>query len=426
MNLPVICYAGMTHLGLVSAVASAEKGFSVTCFDIDPERIEKLSKGVLPVVEPDLDTLFTKNSARLSFTSEVRDLAGCDVIYIAQDVPTDDTGASDLQPIADLIGVVGSHMRPGSTLVILCQVPPGFTRGLPAVNGHMYYLVETLIFGRAVERALYPERFIVGCADPKVALPEPLSRYLGAFGCPILPMRFESAELAKISINCFLVSSVSTSNTLAELCERIGADWSEIVPALRLDKRIGAQAYLSPGLGIAGGNLERDLATVCRLGDAEGTDVRVVRSWMLNNAHRRHWALRTLHEHVLHAGPEPTLAILGLAYKKDTNSIKNSPSLGLIEHLAPYPIRFHDPVVPSDAVAHPKSSPCASAIEACKDVQAAVIMTPWDEYARLDPTKIAEALAGDIVIDPYGVLSTAKTSAAGLRHFVLGSQTSRG
>ena len=115
------------------------------------------------------------------------------------------------------------------------------------------------MFGRAVERATKPERFIVGSPDPGSALPPALDTYLRSFGCPILPMRLESAELAKISINCCLVASVSVTNTLAELCERIGADWSEIAPALRLDKRIGPFAYLSPGLGLAGGNLEREI-----------------------------------------------------------------------------------------------------------------------------------------------------------------------
>src|SRR3970282_1279053 len=152
-------------------------------------------------------------------------------------------------------------------IVVLAQVPPAFTRGKQRPGRLLYYQVETLIFGRAVERALQPERYIVGCADPALPLPPAYQGFLQAHGCPILPMRYESAELAKISINMFLVASVSTANTLAELCEKTGAEWSEIVPALKLDKRIGPHSYLAPGLGIAGGNLERDLATVCRFAD---------------------------------------------------------------------------------------------------------------------------------------------------------------
>ena len=124
-------------------------------------------------------------------------------------------------------------------MVVLCQVPPGFTRRLPLPPERLFYQVETLVFGRAVERATRPERYMVGCADPAKPLPKPFATLLGAFGCPILPMRYESAELAKIAINCCLVASVTVANTLAGLSERIGADWSEIMPALKLDARIG-------------------------------------------------------------------------------------------------------------------------------------------------------------------------------------------
>ena len=237
--LPVIGFAGMTHLGLVSGVAASEKGFTVVCFDPDPARIDPIARGTLPVSEPQLDDLVTKNKARLQFTTEPAALAACDVVYVAPDVPTDDQGKSDLGPINVMLEKVFGATREDAVIVVLSQVPPGFTRGKLRPGRILYYQVETLIFGRAVERALLPERYIVGCADPLEPLPAPYAAFLGAHGCPVLPMRFESAELAKISINMCLVSSVSTANTLAELCEKIGADWSEIVPALKLDRRIG-------------------------------------------------------------------------------------------------------------------------------------------------------------------------------------------
>ena len=132
-----------------------------------------------------------------------------------------------------LIGDVAATMRPDAIMVVLSQVPPGYTRALGVLPPQrLYYQVETLVFGQAVERATKPERTIVGCADPAAPLDPRFRAVLDAFGCPILPMRYESAELAKISINCCLVASVTVGNTLAELCERIGADWSEIAPAL--------------------------------------------------------------------------------------------------------------------------------------------------------------------------------------------------
>ena len=135
-------------------------------------------------------------------------------------------------------------------------------------------------------------------------------------------MRYESAELAKISINMCLVAMVSTANTLAEICEHIGADWSEIVPALRLDKRIGQYAYLSPGLGISGGNLERDLATVLRYSEKYKTDGGVVTSWIKNSRHRKDWAWATFKNLGLDKKPEAQVAVLGLTYKENTHSLK--------------------------------------------------------------------------------------------------------
>ena len=124
-------------------------------------------------------------------------------------------------------------------------------------------------------------------------------------------MRYESAELAKISINCCLVASVSTANTLAELCERIGADWSEIVPALKLDRRIGQYSYLTPGLGLSGGNLERDLATVIRFAEANETDAGVVEAWVSNSTWRKDWPFRTYRDLIRPMlGDSPRLAIL--------------------------------------------------------------------------------------------------------------------
>jgi UDPglucose 6-dehydrogenase len=421
MSKPKIAFVGMTHLGLNSAVAVAERGFTVVGFDPDPARITPLAVGKLPVLEPQLPELFAKNRDHLTFTTNSAALAECDVVYVAPDVPTDDYGVSDLGPIRELIAIIKPVLPRVATMVILSQVPPGFTRSLEAEwPTPLYYQVETLIFGRAVERAMYPERYIVGCADPGKPLPPPFAQLLGAFGCPILPMRYESAELAKISINMCLVGSVSVANTLAELCERIGADWSEIVPALRLDKRIGPHSYIAAGLGIAGGNLERDLATVCRLADAEGTNAGIVRAMVANSGYRRHWPLRTLHERVFATKPDAVVAVLGLAYKQDTASIKNSPSLSLLAQLHPYAIRAFDPAVQASPQFHPRLMAAQSALAACEGADVLVVMTPWPEFRRLSAKAIAAKLRGRIIIDPYAALDGESCRSAGLEYITLG------
>lgn len=418
---PVVGFAGMTHLGIVSATGVASAGFETICFDPDAALVERLQAGKLPVVEPDLDDLLKTNGARQQFTASKQDLARCDVVYVSPDVATDDAGRSDTTVLRGLIDMVAPVLGPQACLVVLSQVEPGFTRAMTApTEDRRYYQVETLVFGRAVERAIKPERYIVGCADPSRPLNSNFSAVLEAFGCPILPMGYESAELAKISINCCLVASVSVANTLAELCEGIGADWSEIAPALKLDRRIGPYSYLSPGLGIAGGNLERDLATVCRMAEAKDTDAGVVQAWIKNSRHRRDWVARTIKRVLLDGKPHATLAVWGLAYKENTHSVKNSPSLATIAQVPDAHLRVHDPVVQASAVKHAHVESCNSPLAAARGADALLIMTPWPQYRQIASAQVAEALAGRIVIDPYAVLDRAAASAAKLDYYTLG------
>ena len=419
MKKPTIGFAGMTHLGLVSGVSASEKGFEVVCFDPDAARIAALGRKELPVSEPQLDQLVAKNAARIRFTSASADLNACEVIYVAPDVPTDDRGASDLALINDLLERVFGAAREDAVIVVLSQVPPGFTRSRQRPDRNLYYQVETLIFGRAVERALQPERYIVGCADPSQPLPASYRAFLEAHGCPILPMRYESAELAKISINFFLVSSVTTSNVLAEVCEKIGADWAEIIPALRLDRRIGPHAYLSPGLGIAGGNLERDLATVLDLAGKRGTDEAVIRSWQTNSARRRQWSLEWLNKEIYAKIEDPLVGIWGLAYKQDTHSTKNSPSLELIRNLKGRRIRVHDPAAEVEA-AEFGFVRCREPSDAASGADALVVMTPWALYGDERATEVIGRMKGRLVLDPYARLNEQEYRSAGFDYRRLG------
>ncbi|MBI4294384.1 MAG: UDP-glucose/GDP-mannose dehydrogenase family protein [Betaproteobacteria bacterium] len=426
MTLPLIGFAGLTHLGLVYGASALAKGFRVVAFDPDAQLVERLNSGQLPVLEPGLDDLYREHGAKVEFSTDERALQKADIVFISGDVATDDSGRSDLTRTNALIASATRQLRSEALLVVLCQVPPGFTRTLAVPLERRFYQVETLVFGQAVERALHPERFIVGCADPERDLPATYQALLSAFGCPVLRMGYESAELSKIAINCCLVASVSVANTLAELCERIGAAWPEIVPALKLDRRIGQYAYLAPGLGIAGGNLERDLATVIRFANEHGTDSGVVRAWVQNSTHRRDWAAHTIREALLDAKPEATVAVWGLAYKENTHSVKNSPSLATIAQLPGTRLKLHDPVVSASAVNHANAEAATDPLAAARDADALMILTPWPQYRSIAPAEIARALRGRIVLDPYGVLDLKAALAAGLDLYTLGRPPLRG
>lgn len=414
--------AGLTHLGIVTAAGLANRGFRVVAWDPDPTRPSRLATGDAIISEPGLADLLHTHRDRLIFTETIGDLAAADLVYIAADVPTDDQGASDLDGIHSLVDDVTHVLNPAAILTILCQVPPGFTRRQKHPTKRLYYQVETLIFGRAVERAVAPERYIIGCHDPAEPLPPALRGVLSAPGCPILTMRYESAELAKIAINCFLVAQVTTTNTLAEVCEGIGADWGEIAPALRLDRRIGPHAYLAPGLGIAGGNLERDLATVSGLSRRNNTESGTVDAWRVNSQWRKGWLMRRLEEAMSTLPDDPRIAVLGLAYKENTDSIKNSPAIALLERLQGRRVRVHDPVV------QPENAPSwvdmrGSPLQACDRADVLVIATPWPEYRDLDLGQIGVAMSGKRLIDPYGIFAGQDPTRRGFVWDRLGART---
>lgn len=421
MTKPTIGFVGMTHLGLVSGVAASQKGFKTICFDIDKTKINDLLSGNLPVSEPQLEDLVNSNSDHLVFTASPNDLAECDVIYVAPDVSTDDYGQSDLGILNNLLEIVYRVASLKVAIVILSQVPPGYTRSKWDGARPLYYQVETLIFGRAIERALFPERYIIGCANPGDPLPKDYQNFLDSYECPILPMRYESAELAKISINMFLVASVTTTNTLAELCEKIGANWSEISPALRLDKRIGPHAYLSPGLGISGGNLERDLATVCNYAKRYESDAGMVHAWIANSQHRKGWPVKQLGELINLQNAANVIGILGLAYKEDTHSTKNSPAIKAISNLQGVAIKVYDPIVVWKNDWHPNSLVTSNAQEVLVGINALMILTPWAEFKNeIFLNLIASQLKQTPIIDPYNLIPLSLIERNKLQVYSLG------
>jgi UDPglucose 6-dehydrogenase len=417
----VIAFIGLSHLGINYSLATAAKGFHVIGYDPNEELCENLNKGRFPVSEPGLEDLFKNHQKCVRFTSNLQDLASCELIFTGLDVKTDSGNRSDLEPLNQLIESTLPFLKPSSTLVVLSQVTPGYTRNLSRRIGikQIYYQVETLIFGRAVERAMKPERFILGCSNPTLPLPQVYGKWLESFQCPVLPMRYESAELAKIAINFFLVSSVSTTNTLAELCEKIGADWSEIESSLRLDARIGTKAYLTPGLGLSGGNLERDLQTFRDMANERGADWRLIQAWDSNSSRRRDWALHLLKQN-LPSHQNQQLAIWGLAYKENTHSTKNSPALALIEAIPDFEKRAYDPQVRLETKTYPKFSQVSDPLTACDKADALVIMTPWAEFRDIKLRDVSKAMRGRLILDPFGMLNAKEVQEFGFKYFKLG------
>lgn len=424
----MIGFVGLSHLGINYSHATIAKGFKVLAYDENHEYCNDLRKGVFPIQEPGLTDLYTAHNENISYTSSPADLRQCDIIFFALDISTDKDNNSDTSYLEKLVEQSVPHTKKGVTLIFLSQVPPGWTRlqlskirqlsknNIKAV----YYQVETLIFGCAVERALYPERYIIGCESPKECIPTIYQEWLDAFRCPILPMRYESAELTKISINMFLASIVTTTNTLAELCEKIGANWSEIIPALKLDKRIGKHAYIKPGLGISGGNLERDLVTISKLSKKHKTESGVVKSIGINSLHRKEWLYRTVSASLEKETSNKKVAILGLSYKEETNSIKNSPSINLVKQMPEVKKHVYDPMVKIQDNKYTNLTQSDTAIETCQDSDILVIATPWEEFKDFNLCEASNKMSGKVIIDPFAVLNYAEVLKYGFEYKTLG------
>jgi UDPglucose 6-dehydrogenase len=421
----MIGFIGLSHLGLVYSLATAAKGFDVVAYDPDDTLTAECTAGKFPIEAPGFSELFAQHHPWIRYTSDETALAECELVFYSLDVRTNERNESDLGPLTALIRATAPKLSPGTTAVVRCQVSPGYTRQIRTDRrdvspAEFYYQVETLIFGRAIERAMQPERFIVGAADPIQPLPASLQAWHTAFKCPVLVMGLESAELAKIAINFFLVSTVTTTNTLAEICEAIGADWNQIVPALQLDRRIGPHAYLQPGLGIAGGNLERDLITVRSLADRHGTEASIVTAWQRNSRHRRDWAVRQIQRAFPSQEDQALLAVWGFAYIADTHSTKNSPSIEVMRALRGHPIHAHDPVAQLDAAEFPNVKIFSSPLEAAEGADALVVMTPWSSYASLPIKELRKLLRGRLIIDPHAILDEAQCRDLGFEYHRLG------
>jgi UDPglucose 6-dehydrogenase len=420
-----IAVVGLSHLGIVASACLAASGFDVVAVGDDAPAVAALSVGKPPIHEPGLDELLAATPAR--FTTDFAALSAADLVLVALDTATDDANRADLSALDGHLDRALPSVAAGATIVLMSQVPVGFTRALdarlrarrPDFTGRLHYWVETLVLGDAVARFRVPERIIVGGPSDAPQTDPALDAVLAQFGCPVFRMRWESAELAKAAINLYLGVSVTFANALADLAEATGASMRAIVPALRSDRRIGAHAYVRPGLGIAGGNLERDLVHLRDLAGRSDVDDALFRLVLDASAQRYTWLTRALDRHVFAAGGR-RLAIWGLAYKKNTASTKNAVALRLLHDLAGrVSFAVYDPVamLPGGMAG---VEVAASARAALSGADGLAILTDWDEFAAWDPSALRAALGRPVVIDPLGVLDADRARAAGLTHVAIG------
>lgn len=406
---PVIGFAGMTHLGMVMAAATAAKGFPIICYH--PGELPEIPK------EPGLNELISAQLRSMARETRIEELRHCNLVFVTLDTPLNNRGQPNEDPVLNLFMDIRRHLNREADVVIMSQVSPGFTRRLPWSHNQLFYQVETLRFGDSLERANSPERLIVGSTKGygitfKPSGPSPYSKYLMSFGrVPIVTMSYESAELAKIAINIQLVAQICATNALADLAGKVGADWKDIRKALETDKRIGT--YLQPGLGLGGGHIERDLHAAVAIGSKHDADYGLIEEFLTDSEIRRSWLWDTLCNHcerVFEADPPPSIAILGLAYKPGTSSTVNSPGRKLADLLNDCDVRTHDPVV----------TPDTNLVEVVSSADALVVATPWPEYRQLSLHQLRELMSGNVILDPYRVFDPQQAWELGFQYHTLG------
>ena len=398
-------FFGLSHLGLVTMVAFANKDVQTYGYDPDVNHVNNINLGNLPVDEPNLLATFHNKRTNITLSSDCRILNTCNIIYFSNDIETNSFGSSNLTKAKHQLKQLSRQITSNQTLIILSQVPPGFTRDIAKLHPNTYYQVETLVFGDALSRAETPERIIVGTKHGK-GISKSYTNLLSQFHCPILVMNYESAEFTKITINMYLVNDIVLTNALSQIVRKHHGSWSDIRPALALDKRIGPSAYLTPGLGISGGNLERDIRTwntMCKPGDQAYSLMKVFTS---NSRKQKQWFVseidRVLRKH------NYKVSILGLTYKENTNSIKNAVSKAIYKKFKKHIVSVYDPII-KNFPGVPKDIFASNISECILNTNLLIILTRSIEFLGIEDTINNSAI--QCIFDPYNVLSPSLLSA---------------
>ena len=430
-----ICVVGAGRLGAVNAAGLAELGHTVHAVDIDATRVRKFQSGSTPFHEPGLGEAVQRHMANgiLQFSTDIAlGVGSADYVFLAIDTPPRADGSADLSNLMAGFESATPHLRARATAVVRSTVPPGtnarlvsaLRRSAPDSTVAVVSNPEFLREGLAMEDFLRPDRIVVGSGDRAAAravaqLYEPLGR-------PTLITGPETAEIIKYASNAFLAMSISFINEIANICERTGADIEEVTRALRLDRRIGAQAYLSPGIGFGGSCLPKDVAALNHTASERGYEPQLLRAITdVNDAQ----APRLLELLTARCGELSglTVAVLGLSFKGGTFDLRSSPALTLIELLTRRgaAVKAFDPLWDDEAAAELGAGVelCSDAYRAAAGADALVIATDHPDFATLDLKQLRARMANAILLDGRYMIDPAKATEAGFTYAALGRQS---
>jgi len=427
MRLTVI---GVGYLGLTHAACMADLGHDVLAIDIDHERIARVSAGEMPFFEPGLESLLRKGleTGRLRFTTSQEEIGEFgDVHFLCVGTPQGTDGAADLSYVTQAADALAPHLRSQCLVAGKSTVPAGTARKLLAriraaapagAEVDLAWNPEFLREGNAVQDTLRPDRFVFGVRSERAeALLRQVYEQPLADGIPALTMDLETAELVKVSANAFLATKISFINAVADACEAAGADVTRLAAALAHDERIGGRA-MSPGLGFGGGCLPKDIRAFRATAASLGADsiVSLLGDVDEINKRRRSRVVDMAREAVGGSLAGKRIAALGLAFKPNSDDIRDSPSLDVCDRLAAEGaiVSAHDPVALENASRlHPDLRYAKSVLEAAEGADLVLHLTEWAEYRSIEPSALGEVVTQRAVIDARCVLDVRAWESAG-------------
>jgi UDPglucose 6-dehydrogenase len=435
---------GSGYVGLVSGACLADAGNHVLCVDIDPARIDMLNRGEVPIHEPGLDVLIRRNreAGRLEFTTDpARSVDHGLFLLIAVGTPPDEDGSADLRHVLTVARSIGEHLARYAIVVTKSTVPVGTAdrvrqqvqSTMAARNAAVEFDVvsnpEFLKEGAAIEDFMRPDRVIVGTDNPRTtelirALYEPFTRNHDR----LVVMDIRSAELTKYAANAMLATKISFMNELAAVAERVGADIEKVRIGIGSDPRIG-YSFIYPGVGYGGSCFPKDVKALIHSASRVGHDAELLRAVEAVNERQKHVLIAKVRDHFTDGLNGKIFALWGLAFKPNTDDMRQAPSLVIIDALlrAGARVRAYDPVATNEArrlfAAHPMTQQlafCKDAYEAAQGAHALLIATEWKEFRGADFARLKTLLKEPVIFDGRNLYEPALMERMGLYYVAVG------
>ncbi len=442
--MSVICVIGTGYVGLVTGTCLADMGNQVTCIDIVPEKIERLKQGILPIYEPGLEGMVERNfqAGRLHFTTSYSEgLANSEFIFIAVNTPTgSNQGSADMRYVESAARSIAQNLDHNAIIINKSTVPVGsgdvVSRVVhnnlvhPTASFAVVSNPEFLREGSALQDFQNPDRVVLGSSDPEAA--HRVARLYLPLRAPVVITDLYTAEMIKYASNAFLATKISFINEIAQICERLGADVKEVAVGMGYDKRIG-HAFLNAGLGYGGSCFPKDVRALAYMADEAGLHPQLLHAVMDINYDQRRLVVTKL-SNILGSLRGTTIGILGLAFKPDTDDMREAPSIDIIRWVTSQGaiVRVFDPVaqetgrialeregVRMDAVTF-----CDGPYKVAEGVDALVLVTEWNEFKSLNMQQICSLMHRPVLIDARNIYEAAEMNRIGFIYRGMGRGTS--